>query len=104
VLRRRTFGLDEGHIINSVTRMVAATVLMAETVGLFLIFLKVTGHSTTGSLGDAFLALVGGGIVGAGTFLLAASQLGSEEVGIIRSRLPALRISAWLGRGGANAS
>jgi putative peptidoglycan lipid II flippase len=104
VLRRRTFGLDEGHIINSVTRMVAATVLMAETVGLFLIFLKVTGHSTTGSLGDAFLALVGGGIVGAGTFLLAASQLGSEEVGIMRSRLPALRISAWLGRGGANAS
>jgi len=103
VLRRRTFGLDEGHIINSVTRMIAATVLMAETVGLFLIFLKVTGHSTTGSLGDAFLALVGGGIVGAGTFLLAASQLGSEEVGIIRSRLPALRISAWLGRGGANA-
>ncbi len=104
VLRRRTFGLDEGHIINSVTRMVAATVLMAETVGLFMIFLKVTGHSTTGSLGDAFLALVGGGIVGAGTFLLAASQLGSEEVAIIRSRLPALRISAWLGRGGANAS
>jgi len=103
VLRRRTFGLDEGHIINSVTRMIAATVLMAETVGLFLIFLKVTGHPTTGSLGDAFLALVGGGIVGAGTFLLAASQLGSEEVGIIRSRLPALRISAWLGRGGANA-
>ena len=104
VLRRRTFGLDERHIINSVTRMVAATVLMAETVGLFLIFLKVTGHSTTSSLGDAFLALVGGGIVGAGTFLLAASQLGSEEVGIMRSRLPALRISAWLGRGGANAS
>ena len=104
VLRRRTFGLDEGHIINSVSRMVAATVLMAETVGLFLIFLKVTGHSTTSSLGDAFLALVGGGIVGAGTFLLAASQLGSEEVDIIRSRLPALRISAWLGRGGANAS
>ena len=104
VLRRRTFGLDEGHIINSVTRMIAATVLMAETVGLFMIFLKVTGHSTTSSLGDAFLALVGGGIVGAGTFLLAASQLGSEEVAIIRSRLPALRISAWLGRGGANAS
>ena len=104
VLRRRTFGLDEGHIINSVTRMIAATVLMAETVGLFMIFLKVTGHSTTSSLGDAFLALVGGGIVGAGTFLLAASQLGSEEVDIIRGRLPALRISAWLGRGGANAS
>ena len=104
VLRRRTFGLDEGHIINSVTRMVAATVLMAETVGLFLIFLKVTGHSTTSSLGDAFLALVGGGIVGAGTFLLAASKLGSEEVAIIRSRLPAPRISAWLGRGGADAS
>ncbi len=104
VLRRRTFGLDEGHIINSVTRMIAATVLMAETVGLFMIFLKVTGHSTTSSLGDAFLALVGGGIVGAGTFLLAASQLGSEEVDIIRGRLPALRISAWLGRGGADAS
>jgi putative peptidoglycan lipid II flippase len=104
VLRRRTFGLEEGHIINSVTRMIAATVLMAETVGLFMIFLKVTGHSTTSSLGDAFLALVGGGIVGAGTFLLAASQLGSEEVDIIRGRLPALRISAWLGRGGADAS
>jgi putative peptidoglycan lipid II flippase len=98
VLRRRMFGLEEGHIINSVTRMVAATVLMAEVVGMYLILLKASGHLDSGSLGDAFLALVGGCIVGAGTFFVAASQLGSEEIDILRRRLPPLRVSAWLNR------
>ena len=54
VLRRRTFGLDEGHIINSVTRMVAATVLMAETVGLYMIFLQSVGALNHGQPGRCF--------------------------------------------------
>jgi putative peptidoglycan lipid II flippase len=99
VLRRRMFGLDERHVANSVTRTVGATVLMAEVVGLFVVLLHVSGHLNTGSTGDAFLALVGGGVIGTGAFLAAASLLGSEEVGVLRRRLPMLRDSAWLNRG-----
>jgi putative peptidoglycan lipid II flippase len=102
VLRRRMFGLEEGHVVNSVTRTAGAAVLMAEAVGLFMVLLHVSGHLNTGSTGDSFLALVGGGVIGAGTFLAAASLLGSEEVDILRSRLPMLRASAWMNRGGAD--
>ena len=103
VLRRRMFGLDEGHIANSVTRTVGATVLMAEVVGLFVVLLHVSGHLNTGSTGDAFLALVGGGVIGTGVFLATASLLGSEEVDVLRRRLPMLRDSAWLSRGAPDA-
>jgi len=103
VLRRRMFGLDEGHVANSVTRTVGATVLMAEVVGLFVVLLHVSGHLNTGSTGDAFLALVGGGVIGTGVFLAAASLLGSEEVGILLRRLPMLRDSTWLSRGASDA-
>jgi len=102
VLRRRMFGLEEGHAVNSVARTAGATVLMAEVVGLFMVLLHVSGHLNTGSTGDSFLALVGGGVIGAGTFLAAASLLGSEEVDILRSRLPMLRASAWMNRGAAD--
>jgi putative peptidoglycan lipid II flippase len=102
VLRRRMFGLEEGHIVNSVTRTVGAAVLMAEVVGLFVVLLHVSGHLNTGSTGDSFLALVGGGVIGTGVFLAASSLLGSEEVDVLRSRLPMLRASAWMNRGAAD--
>jgi hypothetical protein len=76
---------------------------MAEVVGLFVVLLHVSGHLNTGSTGDAFLALVGGGVIGTGVFLAAASLLGSEEVGVLLRRLPMLRDSAWLSRGASDA-
>ena len=72
---------------------------MSEVVGLFVVLLHVSGHLNTGSTGDAFLALVGGGVIGTGAFLATASLLGSEEVDVLRRRLPMLRGSAWLNRG-----
>ncbi len=98
VLRRRLWGLDEGHIVYSLSRTAGATVLMAEVVGLVMVLLHVAGHLNTGSLGDAFLALVGGSIVGVGVFFVTASHLGSEEVNTLLSRLPMLRAFTWVSR------
>ena len=91
VLSRRLGGLEEGHIVYSVTRSVAATALMAEAVGLFVVLMHASGHLNTGRLADAFAALVGGGLIGLGVYFLAAYLLGSEEMGTILGRLPALR-------------
>jgi putative peptidoglycan lipid II flippase len=87
VLSRRMEGLEEGRIVYSVTRAVGSTVLMAEVVGLFVVILHAGGHLNTGSFGDAFAALVGGGLIGAGVFFLGAYAFRCEEVGILMRRL-----------------
>ena len=91
VLSRRLGGLEEGHIVYSVSRSVVATAFMAEVVGLLVVLLHASGHLNTGRLADAFAALVGGGLVGLGAYFLAAYLLRSEEIGTILRRLPALR-------------
>jgi putative peptidoglycan lipid II flippase len=94
VLSRRLGGLEEGRIVYSVTRVVGSTVLMAEVVGLFVVILHASGHLNTGSFGDAFAALVGGGLIGASVFFLTAYALRCEEMGTLVRRLPTLRPSA----------
>src|SRR3972149_1091822 len=71
---------------------VVATTLMAEVVGLFVVLLYASGHLNTGRLTDAFAALLGGGLIGAGVYFLAAFILRSEEMGTILRRLPELRL------------
>lgn len=93
VLRERLAGLDEQQVVGSATRTAGATVLMAEAVGLFVLLLHLSGHLGTGSLADAFLALLGGGVLGSAVFLIGASFLGSEEIGVLMRRLPMLRVS-----------
>jgi len=92
-LSRRMGGLDEGHVIYSLTRMAGATLIMVEVVGLFLVLMHASGHLNTGHFSDAFAALVGGGLIGAGTYFLAAYLLRSDELGTLLRRIPALRPS-----------
>lgn len=92
VLRQRLSGLDDRQVAASAARTTGATVLMAEAVGLFVMLLHLSGHLDTGSLGDAFVALVGGGALGAAVFLFGASVFGSDETGVLLRRFPALRL------------
>ena len=59
---------------------------MAEVVGLIVLLLHASGHLNTGSLGDAFLALFGGSVVGVAAFFAVSSFLGSEEMEVLRRR------------------
>lgn len=93
VLSRRLGGLEEGRIVYSLTRAVGSTILMAEVVGLFVVILHATGHLNTGSFSDAFAALVGGGLIGAGVYFLTAHALHCDEVDTLVRRLPAFRPS-----------
>jgi putative peptidoglycan lipid II flippase len=95
VLRERLAGLDDRQVVASAARTAGATILMAEAVGLFVLLLHLSGHLSTGSLSDAFLALVGGGVIGAAVFLIGASSLGSEEIGVLARRVPVLRLPFW---------
>lgn len=91
-LSRRMGGLEEGHIIYSVTRTAGAMLLMVEVVGLFVVLMHASGHLNTGRFSDAFAALVGGGLIGAGTYFLVAYLLRSDELSTLLRRIPALRL------------
>ena len=93
-LRVRIVGLEEERLTGSVARSVAATIVMAEVVGLLVLLLHASGHLNTGNLGDAFLALFGGTVVGVGAFFAISSFLGSEEMEMLRRRVPMLHPSA----------
>jgi hypothetical protein len=73
--------------------MAGAMLLMVEVVGLFVVLMHASGHLNTGRFSDAFAALVGGGLIGAGTYFLAAYLLGSDEMGTLLRRIPAFRPS-----------
>jgi len=90
-LSRRMGGLEEGHVIYSLTRTAGAMLLMVEVVGLFVVLMHASGHLNTGQLSDAFAALVGGGLIGAGTFFLVAYLLHSDELNTLLRRIPALQ-------------
>ncbi|HUS82494.1 MAG TPA: murein biosynthesis integral membrane protein MurJ [Dehalococcoidia bacterium] len=93
-LRVRIVGLEEDRLVSSVTKAAAATIVMAEVVGLIMLILHASGHLNTGNLGDAFFALFGGAVVGAGAFFAVSWFLGSEEMEVLRRRLPMLHPSA----------
>jgi hypothetical protein len=67
-----------------------STVLMAEVVGCYLILLHQVGHLDVHSTVDAFLALAGGTIIGAGTYLACARALRIEEAETLLRRVPRL--------------
>jgi putative peptidoglycan lipid II flippase len=90
-LSRRMGGLEEGHVIYSLMRTAGAMLLMVEVVGLFVVLMHVSGHLNTGRLSDAFAALVGGGLIGAGVYFLVAYLLHSDELSALLRRIPALR-------------
>ena len=92
-LRVKLVGLEEERLVGSVARSAAATIVMAEVVGLVMLVLHASGHLNTGSLGDAFLALFGGSVLGVGAFFGVSWYLGSEEMGVLRRRLPMLHPS-----------
>lgn len=96
-LRSRLVGLEEDRLAGSVVRSAAATVVMAEVVGLIVLLLHASGHLNTGSVGDAFLALFGGSVIGVAAFFGVSSFLGSEEMQVLRRRLPMLHPSAVFG-------
>jgi len=66
---------------------------MVEVVSLFVVLMHASGHLNTGHLSDAFAALLGGGLIGAGTYFLVAYLLRSDEMGTLLRRIPALRRS-----------
>lgn len=93
-LRVRLVGLEEDRLAGSLIKSASATIVMAEIVGLIVLLLHASGHLNTGSLGDAFLALFGGSVLGAIAFFGVSSYLGSEEMGVLLRRLPMLHPSA----------
>ncbi|MCH7511601.1 MAG: murein biosynthesis integral membrane protein MurJ [Chloroflexi bacterium] len=93
-LRTRLEGLDLAALGRSVGRTLLASVVMAEVMGFYLVLLHQAGHLDTGRWLDAFLALAGGGLLGAFIFLAASRALRSEEVETLLRRVP------WLGRSG----
>jgi putative peptidoglycan lipid II flippase len=103
-LRRRLGGVEEGQLMGSVLKMAGATIAMAQVVGLLMLLLHASGHLNTGNLGDAFLALFGGTIIGVLAFFGVASFLESEEIGVLMRRLPMLRPSAVFGSAGQDGS
>jgi len=92
-LSRRMGGLEEGHVIYSVTRIAGATLLMVEVVSLFMVLMHASGHLNTGQLSDAFASLAGGSLLGAGTYFLVAYLLRSDELSTLLRRIPALRFA-----------
>ncbi len=93
-LRSRLAGLDVRSLGRSVGRTLVAAVLMAEVIGVYLIFLHQAGHLDTNRALDAFLALAGGGLLGGLVFLGAARALRSEEAETLLARLPWRRTGA----------
>ncbi len=90
-LRKRLGGLDEEKLVGSVAKSSAATVVMAEVVGLLALLLHASGHFNAGTLVDAFLALFGGSVIGVGVFFAVSSFLAHEEMELLERRLPILR-------------
>ncbi|HXF50829.1 MAG TPA: murein biosynthesis integral membrane protein MurJ [Dehalococcoidia bacterium] len=88
--RRLEGGLDLGRLVYSGLRTVAASVLMAEVVGLYLLALRAAGLSHTERFTDAALALGGGAAIGAAVFFWTAARLKTPEVETLIERVPVL--------------
>jgi putative peptidoglycan lipid II flippase len=90
-LNGRLDGLEADRLAYSLTRTAAATILMAEVIGLLMVILSVNGRLNTGGLVDSFLALAGGAVLVSVAFSLAAHFLRSEEMATLLQRMPVLR-------------
>ncbi len=92
-LRTKLGGIEEGRLVSSVGRMAAATIVMAQVVGLLVLLLHASGHLNTGNLLDAFLALFVGSGLGVAAFFGVSSFLRSEEMEVLKRRIPMLHPS-----------
>jgi putative peptidoglycan lipid II flippase len=88
----RLHGLDGGRVVHSVTRTVAASILMAEVILLYLAALHYLGLLDLNSKLDATLAVVGSIGLGALAFYVTTRILRSEEAESLtrRVRVPAI--------------
>lgn len=91
-LNLRIGGLDLRTIGRSIWRTLAASVVMVEVIGLYLIFLHQAGHLDTSSFVDASLALLGGAVLGGATFLAVARALRSDEMELLLRQLPGFAV------------
>ncbi len=87
-LAARLHGLDGGRIAYSVVRTIAATVVMAEVIALWLSGLQLTGALDLSRKADGGLALTGGILLGAAAFFCTTRLLHSEEADVLVARLP----------------
>jgi putative peptidoglycan lipid II flippase len=87
-LMRRLEGLDAGVIAVSVARTIAATVLMAEVIALWLVVLRLAGLLDLDHKALAGFAAVSGVAIGAAVFFYASRLLRSDEAEVLLQRLP----------------
>ena len=84
----RLMGIDAGRLVFSLTRTVAATLLMAEVVALWLVALRWAGLLDLESKPEAGLALAGGLALGGAVFFYTTRLLRSDEARVLVERLP----------------
>lgn len=87
-LSQRLGGLDARDIGFSISRTVAASILMTEVILLWLAVLHFAGLLDLSQKLDAGLAVVGGIAIGAAVFFLVTRLLRSEEAALLARRLP----------------
>ncbi len=87
-LAGRLDGLEAHATAFSLVRTVVASVLMAETVALWLALLALAGLLDLGNKADAALAVIGGLGIGTAVFFYASRFLRSEEAELLVERLP----------------
>ena len=87
-LGRRLRDSDHARTVRSVMRCLAATVLMAEAMALWLGLLELAGLLDLSRKPEAALAVIGGVVLGSVSYVSATRLLGSEEMQLIAERLP----------------
>lgn len=80
--------VDLGAVVRSLLCTLAATVLMAEIIALWLATLRFAGLLDLNAKPEAGLAVVGGLMLGGAAFFYTSRYLGSEEARVLVDRLP----------------
>jgi putative peptidoglycan lipid II flippase len=97
-LEQRLGGLDAGHLVFSLTRTIASSLLMAEVILLWLALLRLAGLLDLARKPQAAFAVMGALALGTVTFFYASRALHSEEAEVLVQRLPLPdRVRAYLG-------
>ena len=87
-LGRRLRDSDHARTVRSVMRSLAATLLMAEVIALWLGVLELAGLLDLSRKPEAALAVIGGTLLGTVSYVYASRLLGSEEIQLVAERLP----------------
>jgi putative peptidoglycan lipid II flippase len=98
-LDRRLGGLETQRTVASVVITCIATVLMAESIAVWLAFLRLAGLLDLSHKPEAALAVFGGVVGGGAVFFYVTRLLGSREAQTVVERLPApARLRAFIER------